>query len=176
LTDEAAVVAVAKSAFKALQTKARAEHAGNTQPLLVVYAIESFSRRLAASEYVERMVLKGGMLMAAANIRRMTNDADLSTHGLANDEDTVRGVAASICALTPDPHDGMIFDATAIRTEIMREDDEYQGVRCKLVAGLGQARIPFAVDFSFDDPGRSTVIELASIIDQPVIRLQAYQA
>jgi hypothetical protein len=174
LTDEAAVAEVAKSAFKALQVRARAEHGGNTQPLLVVYAIESFLRRLAASEHVERMVLKGGMLMAANSIRRMTNDADLSAHGLANDEDNVREMAASICALTPDPHDGVIFDATAIRTEIMREHHEYQGVRCKLVAGLGKARIPFAVDFSFGHPGRSTVIELASIIDQPAIRLQAY--
>jgi hypothetical protein len=131
LTEEAAVAEVAKSAFKALQVRARAEHGGNTQPLLVVYAIESFLRRLAASEYVERMVLKGGMLMAANSIRRMTNDADLSTHGLTNDEGAVREVAAAICALTPDPHDGVIFDATAIRTEVMREHDEYQGVRCK---------------------------------------------
>ena len=138
-----------------------------------MYAIESFLRRLSASEYVEQMVVKGGMLMAANSIRRMTNDADLSTHGLANDEDTVREVVTGICALAPDPNDGVIFDATAIRTEIMREDDEYQGVRCKLVAVLAQARIPFAVDFSFGDPGRSTAIELASVIDQPVIRLQA---
>ncbi len=36
----------------------------------------------------------------------------------------------------------------------MREDDDYQGVRCKLVATLGNAKIPFALDFSFGDPGR----------------------
>ena len=34
----------------------------------------------------------------------------------------------------------------------MREDDEYQGVRCKLVATLGKAQIPFALDLSFGDP------------------------
>jgi predicted nucleotidyltransferase component of viral defense system len=174
LTDEAVIAAAAKSAFKALQARARAEHGGNTQPLLIVYAVESFLRRLSASEYVDLLVLKGGMLMAANRIRRMTKDADLSTRGLANDEDDLREVVASSCALTPDPHDGVIFDATTIRTENVHEDAQYQGVRCKLVAVLAQARIPFALDFSFSDPGRSTVIELASVIDQPAIRLHAY--
>ena len=60
MSDEAVIAEAAKSAFRALQLRARAEHGGNTQPLLVVAAIESFLRRLSASEYVEQMVLKGG--------------------------------------------------------------------------------------------------------------------
>jgi hypothetical protein len=56
----------------------------------------------------------------------------------------------------------------------MREEDEYQGVRCKLVATLGRARIPFALDFSFGDPDESTVIELESVIDRAPVRLDAY--
>jgi hypothetical protein len=174
LTGSDVVDAAANDAFTALQAKARAEFAGNTQPLLVVYAVESFLRRLAISDYADRMVLKGGMLMAAQRIRRMTKDADLSTHGLDNDEATVRTAVARIAQLTPDPHDGIAIDPSSIRTEVMRDDAEYQGVRCKLVAGLGRARIPFALDFSFGDPGRSTVIELASVIDQPPVRLVAY--
>jgi hypothetical protein len=68
----------------------------------------------------------------------------------------------------------MLIDPSSTRTEVMREGDEYQGVRCKLVARLGRARIPFALDFSFGDPGSSTVIELESVIDQPAVRLLAY--
>jgi predicted nucleotidyltransferase component of viral defense system len=164
----------AAEAFRSLQARARAEHAGNTQPLLVVYAVESFLRRLALSDYAERMVLKGGMLMAASGVRRMTQDADLSTHGVTNDAERVREIVAEICSLVPDPHDGVVIDPATIRTEVMREGDEYQGVRCKLVAGLGRARIPFALDISFGDPGTSTTIELASLIDQPDVRLRAY--
>jgi hypothetical protein len=141
---------------------------------MVVYGVESFLRRLAMSEYATQMVLKGGMLMAANSIRQMTKDADLSTHGVANDEDNVRAVVEQICALTPDPHDGIVIDTATIRTEVMREDVEYQGVRCKLVARLGQATVHFALDFSFGDPGRSTTIQLKSVIDQPAIELQAY--
>lgn len=124
---DAAAVAV----FRALQAKARAEHGGNTQPLLVVYAVESFLRRLAISDYADRMVLKGGMLMAANNIRRMTRDADLSAHGLANGEEHVREAVALVCALEPAPHDGVVIDPTSIRTEVMREGDEYLPARAQ---------------------------------------------
>ena len=165
---------IAQEAFKALQDKARAEHGGDTQPFLVVYAVESFLRRLSMSDYAQQMVLKGGMLMAASQVRRMTKDADLSTHGVADDEQSVRDIVAAICALEPDPHDGVVIDTATIRTETMREQDEYSGVRCKLVAALAQARIPFVLDFSFGDPDRSTEIELDSVIDRKPIRLAAY--
>jgi predicted nucleotidyltransferase component of viral defense system len=174
LTEQERDGQAAKAAFKALRAKAQREHGGNTQPLLVVYALECFLRRLAMSEHAERMVLKGGMLMAANDIRRMTRDADLSTRGIANDEEKVRQVVTEICSVTPDRHDGIVIDPTTIKTEVMREEAEYQGLRCKLVAALGQARIAFALDFSFGDPDEPTVITLESVIDQPDVRLQAY--
>jgi hypothetical protein len=174
LTDDPAIDAAATAAFRALQAKARAEHAGNTQPLLVVYAVESFLRRLAISEQAQQMVLKGGMLMAANDIRRFTKDADLSTHGITNDKDRVRQLVEGIASLAPEPHDGVTIDPAAIKTEIMREDDEYHGVRCKLTAALGRARIAFALDFSFGDPGSPTTITLNSVIDRPPVRLAAY--
>jgi hypothetical protein len=142
--------------------------------LLVVYAVESFLRRLALSEHSDRMVLKGGMLMAANDIRRMTKDADLSTHGIDNGAHHVAEVVTAISALEPSPDDGVRIDPSSIRTEVMREDAEYQGVRCKLVAQLGRAKIPFALDFSFGDPGAAITIGLESVIDQPPVTLRAY--
>lgn len=174
MTEDDLIDQAAKAAFKALQATARREDGGNTQPLLVVYAVEAFLRRLAASEHAERMVLKGGMLLAANNIRRLTRDADLSTHGVNGDEDNVRQLVAEICLLRPEPPDGVTIDPATIRTERMREDDEYPGVRCKLVATLGKAQIPFALDLSFGAPTRTTVIQLESVIDQPAVRLRAY--
>jgi hypothetical protein len=44
----------------------------------------------------------------------------------------------------------------------------------QLIASLGQASIPFALDFSFGDPGPTTTIELGSVIGQPAIELRAY--
>ncbi len=174
MTSQAVVARAAQEAFRELRAKARAEHGGNTQPLLVVYAVESFLRRLSMSVHAPQMILKGGMLMAASEIRQMTKDADLSTHGITNDEESVREIVAGICALEPEPHDGVVVDTATIRTEVMREQDDYRGVRCKLVAALGQAQMPFALDFSFGDSDHSTEIELDSIIDREPVFLKAY--
>lgn len=121
MTDTPATEQTATAALRALQAKARAVHGGNTQPLLVVYAVESFLRRLAISDYADQMVLKGGMPMAANSIRRMTKDADLSTHGLPNGEHEVRDAVARICALDPAPLDGVTLDAATITTEVCRQ-------------------------------------------------------
>jgi nucleotidyltransferase AbiEii toxin of type IV toxin-antitoxin system len=146
----------------------------NMQSLLTVYAVESFLRRLAISEYAQHLVLKGGMLMAAHSIRRMTRDADLSTHGVRNDEATVAELVNTINAIEPEPPDGITFDAASLRTEGMREDAEYRGVRCRLNAHLAQARIPFALDFSFGDPHATSFVDLESVLDRPAIALRAY--
>jgi hypothetical protein len=119
LSDRDLIDQAARAAFKALQARARREHGGNTQPLLVIYAVEAFLRRLAASEHAEQMVLKGGMLLAANNIRRLTRDADLSTHGVPNDEDNIRELVVEICAIQPEPHDGVTIDPGTIRTELV---------------------------------------------------------
>jgi Nucleotidyl transferase AbiEii toxin, Type IV TA system len=130
----------ATEVFRALQAKARADHDGDTHSLLVLYAVESFLRRLAASEHARRLVLKGGMLMAANDIRAITRDADLSAHATAGEQATVHELVAEICALKVEPPDGVRIDPATIRTETMRAQDEYHGVRCKLTASLGQAR------------------------------------
>jgi hypothetical protein len=63
-----------KRVFRELQALARADYGGNTGALLVVYAVEGFLRRLAASTYATKMTLKGGMLMTA----RLTATLDFS--------------------------------------------------------------------------------------------------
>ena len=43
---------------------------------MVIYVLERFLARLAESEYADRFILKGGMLLAAWDARRATVDAD----------------------------------------------------------------------------------------------------
>jgi hypothetical protein len=95
LTEQDSIDRAAPAAFRTLQAKARAEHGGNTQPLLVVYAVESFLRRLSASEHANQMVLRGGMLMAANSIRRMTKDAVTTLRGARIRETAVRVLAGN---------------------------------------------------------------------------------
>lgn len=69
-----------------LQRLVREHHNRNTQALQLLYAIEGFLRRLSRSGYRDRLVLKGAMLLAVLRARRTTKDADLSAHGILNDE------------------------------------------------------------------------------------------
>ena len=138
----------AREVYRALQALARTDYGGNTGALLVVYAVEGFLRRLAASSYAANMTLKGGMLMAATTAVR------------------------EIIAVALD--DGLAFDATTIRTELTREDAEYHGVRVKLEALLSTARVTTTLDFSFGDPHRSVVIELPELLGTGTIRLGSY--
>jgi Nucleotidyl transferase AbiEii toxin, Type IV TA system len=59
LTEQSRIEQAAKEAFKALRAKAQRAHGGNTQPLLVVDAVECFLRRLAMSEHAERDEYEG---------------------------------------------------------------------------------------------------------------------
>lgn len=161
-----------REVYRALQALARTDYGGNTGALLVVYAVEGFLRRLAASPYAANMTLKGGMLMAATSARRMTKDADLATVGVPNEEAGIATVVQAIIAVALD--DELAFDETTIRTELMREGAEYHGVRVKLEALLSTARITTTLDFSFGDPHRSVVIELPELLGTGTIRLGSY--
>ncbi len=156
------------------QALARFDYGGNTGALLVVYAVEGFLRRLAASEDATRMTLKDGVLMAATAARRMTKDADLSTTGLANDEARIAEVVGRIATIVLDGGDGLIFDATTIRTEVLREDAEHHGIRAKLESRLATARIPTTIDFSFGDPHRWVIIDLPELLGTGTIRLASF--
>jgi Nucleotidyl transferase AbiEii toxin, Type IV TA system len=164
----------AKRIFREIQALARRDYGANTNALLVVYAVEGFLRRLAASKYTDKLTLKGGMLMAAMSVRRMTKDADLSAVGVGNDRAVVAAVVGEILATELEHDDGLVFDPDSIRTEVMREDTEHHGVRVKLIARLVTARITTTLDFSFGDPHRSKVIELPELLGRGTIRLACY--
>lgn len=161
-----------REVYRSLQALARTDYGGNTGALLVVYAVEGFLRRLAASPYAANMTLKGGMLMAATSARRMTKDADLATVGVANEEAAIATAVREIIAVALD--DGLAFEVTTLRTELMREDADYHGVRVKLEALLSTARITTTLDFSFGDPHRAVVIELPELLGAGTIRLASY--
>lgn len=164
----------AAAIFSSLRSKARAEHGGNTQGLLVVYATESFLRRLTLSPYADRLILKGGMLMAANEIRQMTKDGDLSARGIDNDPGSVARVVSSILRLTPIPPDGIDFDAENIRVAAMQEGASYHGVRCRTTARLDQAEIPLSLDISFGEAGSFEPLTIDSVAGHSSITVGAY--
>lgn len=75
---------VAGRAYRDLQNKARRE-SRPTEELLSLYTLEGFLERLAVSARSADLVLKGGVLLAAYDLRRPTRDVDLQAPAMAND-------------------------------------------------------------------------------------------
>ena len=138
-------------AYLDLQNEARRARRP-TQELLQLYVLEGFLARLAASDMPERFVLKGGVLLAAFDERRPTGDVDLVGLGVANDTTTVLDLVRGVLAVTPSIYDGIEFVAQAATAEVIREGDDYSGVRVHVEASLASAKLPFHVDVNVGDP------------------------
>jgi hypothetical protein len=132
-----------------IQNKARKDKRP-TDELLVLYTLEGFLARLANSTYADVLVLKGGVLMAAYAARRPTRDVDLQARDLSNDANHVLGLVRTIATIAA--QDGLVFDAAGATAEVIRDDDEYTGVRVSLKARLATAKITFHVDVNVGDP------------------------
>jgi hypothetical protein len=165
----------AGDAFLAIQKLAR-ETGADVQELLTLYALEGLVARVAASRYREDFVLKGGVLLAAFSLRRPTKDVDLQATGLGNDVDDVLERVRDMAAI--DVGDGLIFDLNEIRGHTIREDDGYPGVRVRLAATLGKARMTIGIDINFGDPiwPAPTEIDLPRLIQigQQPVRVLGY--
>lgn len=79
---------LAGSRYLAVQRLARAQKRA-TSELLQLYVLEGFLRRLTRSRHHERLVLKGGLLLAAFDVRRATRDVDLLALQTDNDPTVV---------------------------------------------------------------------------------------
>lgn len=74
---------VAGARYLDLQRKAR-QTGRPSDELIQLYALECFLDRLTRSEYAQKLVLKGGVLLAALDARRPTRDIDLAATALRN--------------------------------------------------------------------------------------------
>lgn len=144
---------VAGRAYLGLRRKAKAA-ARPMDEYLRLYALEGFLLRLSRSEHRDRLVLKGGVLLAAHDLRRPTTDIDVAALHTANDVEGIKRIVVEVAA-TPVPgelDDGLAFDLSDVRAEVIRDEDQYSGVRVRLRALLATARLTFHVDVNVGDP------------------------
>jgi predicted nucleotidyltransferase component of viral defense system len=164
-------------AFLAVRSKARSD-GRTTAEYLRLYALEGFLLRLANSSHKNRFVLKGGVLLAAYELRRPTADVDLAAMATPSAVELVRELVADIAAirLPGGLDDGITFDLDDIRAETIREGDAYGGVRVRLVAHLATAREPFHVDVNVGDPIWPAPAEVAlpRLLEAAPIHLRGY--
>jgi predicted nucleotidyltransferase component of viral defense system len=145
------------------------------QLLLTRYVIERLLYRLSVSPHRARFVLKGAMLMATwfNDPHRATRDVDFLGYGDPAPEPML-AVFREVMAIKAE--DGIAFDLTALRVDLMREELEYGGLRLRTIAIIASARINVTIDIGFGDavePGVET-IELPVLLDMPAPHLRAY--
>ncbi len=137
--------------------------------LLSRYATERFLYRLSVSAYSESFILKGASLLLVwtGHNYRVTRDADFLGIG-TSDTGRLAEVFRDICGITFQD-DGMIYLPDSVKSEEIREHQQYKGVRITIMGLLNRARIPLQLDIGFGDvitPAPETV-EYPTILDAP---------
>lgn len=119
------------------------------QVILQNFMFERLLVRLSASEYKEKFVLKGGMLVAAivGLDNRATMDLDTTLKNLPLTPEAIRRALEQICAIPFD--DGVTFEIGSISP--IREDDIYGGYRVMLNAKFDTLLTPLSIDVSTGD-------------------------
>lgn len=119
------------------------------QVILQNFMFERLLVRLSASEYKEKFVLKGGMLVAAivGLDNRATMDLDATLKNLPLTPEAIRSALEQICAIPVD--DNVVFEIGTISP--IREDDIYGGYRVMLNARFDALLTPLSIDVSTGD-------------------------
>lgn len=143
--------------------------------VLVAFGLERLVYRLSVSEYRDRFVLKGGMLVTlwTADTGRFTRDIDFLAFG-SDEEAELKTAFSQILAIDGD--DGLVYDIESLTAVAIREDQIYGGMRLRTEARLGNTRIPITVDLGFGDAlaDPQFEIEYDSLLDFPAASIRAY--
>lgn len=118
----------------------------DAQILMRNYMMERFLERMSVSQYQDKFILKGGMLVAAmvGLDARATMDIDATIKGA---DVNVEGVEQIISDIVSVPlEDGVTFGIKQI-SEIMDEAD-YPGVRVSMETEFDGVRTPLKIDIS----------------------------
>jgi hypothetical protein len=111
--------------------------------LLTRYAVERLLYRIDQSKHANGFILKGAMLFhlgATPLPHRPTRDVDLLGKG-SPDLARLKEIFRVLCGVKV-ADDGLVFDERTVRVDRIRDEEEYEGVRIRLEARMGSARIP----------------------------------
>ena len=141
------------------------------------YAVERLLYRISRSSQSDRFVLKGAMLFRAwtGSLHRPTQDVDLLGYGDPEPERIAETFAVILREVT-DESDGLVFDDGAVTAEEIRGAQEYGGVRVRVPATLGTARVVVQIDVGFGDAITPEAIEreFPPLLGHTAPRIRAY--
>lgn len=121
----------------------------SAQAVLQNYLMSRFLYRLSRTDYKEKFVIKGGLLIASivGIEHRATLDLDATLRNLPLTDDSIREAFETICAVQADDGIAFLYDSIAP----IRDDDEYGGYRVSFSAQFGKINAPMSMDVSTGD-------------------------
>ena len=145
------------------------------QVVLQNYMFERFLARLSMSDYREKFVVKGGMLIAAivGLDTRSTMDLDTTLRNLPLTEEKVMEAVENICKITLG--DDVIFEVKSIAP--IRKDDRYGGFCVRLDAIYDTIVTPLSIDVYTGDliTPEAVEYEFSGIFDEEIrIKMWGY--
>lgn len=145
------------------------------QVVLQNYMFERFLARLSMSDYREKFVVKGGMLIAAivGLDTRSTMDLDTTLRNLPLTEEKVMEAVENICKITLG--DDVIFEVKSIAP--IRKDDRYGGFCVRLDAIYDTIVTTLSIDVSTGDviTPEAVEYEFSGIFDEEIrIKMWGY--
>lgn len=125
------------------------EKSADAQILMRNYMMERFLERISLSEYRDKFILKGGMLVAAmvGLDARSTMDLDATIKGANVNVEDIENLISSIITVPID--DGIKFQLKSI-SEIM-DEAEYPGIRVSMSTTFDGVVTPLKIDISTGD-------------------------
>ena len=151
-----------------------AKEGADARMLLRLYMMERFLERLSASEYSEKFVIKGGLLVTAlvGVSMRSTMDIDASIRGWNLNAEEASRVIAEVANI--DIGDGASFSVKGSQT--IMDDFEYPGIRVLLTGTIDKIEVPFKIDISTGDAITPRAIEydFPVMLEDREIRLWTY--
>lgn len=125
------------------------QKSADAQILMRNYMMERFLERISLSEYRDKFILKGGMLVAAmvGLDARSTMDLDATVKGANVNIEDIENLISAIVSVPID--DGVKFQLKSI-SEIM-DEAEYPGIRVNLTTTFDGVVTPLKIDISTGD-------------------------
>ena len=150
--------------------------AANVSPQLMLqnYMLERLIDRISRSPWRDSIIVKGGMLIGSliGVDRRTTKDLDTTIRGFTLTHQKAAEVFGEICRIEVD--DNLSFEL--LRTEDIREVDEYPGIRVFLRACYSPLAVPLTVDVTTGDKITPDAItyEYPFVFDAGSAKIMAY--
>jgi predicted nucleotidyltransferase component of viral defense system len=160
--------------LKSIIKKMAGEMGVSSQLVLQNYMLERLLERISLSPYRNEIIIKGGMLISSliGIDKRTTLDLDTTIKGLALTHETIRKAFEEICSI--EISDDIEFKF--LRTEDIREIDDYPGLRVFLKANYSPMSVPAVVDVTTGDKITPREIEYSYPLrfDEGYISVMAY--